>query len=225
MDTFIETLVKEIIARVENGDSVDGTVHAVSSLAGIRDPYTADHQHRVGVTAGFIAKEIGLSDWQVKGIYVAGLLHDVGKSAVPLKILNKPSKLTVDEFSIVKTHPQVGCDILKDIVFPWPVIQAIMQHHERLDGSGYPMGLSGYQIVLEARILGVVDVVDAMSYSRPYRSALGLEAALEEIKSKRDILYDAHIVNAYLKLLGQDALESGKTTSPAAVRQPSSATA
>jgi putative nucleotidyltransferase with HDIG domain len=217
MTTFIETISEDKVERSEFRDTLDGTIHAVSSLVGIRDPYTADHQQRVGVLAGFIAKEIGLSDWQVKGIYVAGLLHDIGKAAAPLEILNKPGKLSASEFDVVKNHSQVGYDILKEIDFPWSITEAILQHHERLDGSGYPRGLSGHEVILEARILGVVDVVDAMCYSRPYRPALGLEAALNEIRSGSGTRYDTHIVNACLKLLGQDTPESDKVVPAAAI--------
>jgi putative nucleotidyltransferase with HDIG domain len=166
--------------------------------------------------AGFIAKEIGLTDWQAKGIYVTGLLHDLGKAAVPLEILNKPDRLTAEEFNTIKAHCQTGYDLLKEIDFPWRVTEAILQHHERLDGSGYPRGLSGNEIILEARILGVTDVVDAMCYSRSYRPALGLEAALNEIKSRSGILYDAQIVDTCLTLLGHVTLELDKEK-PAAI--------
>ena len=155
--------------------AMDGVIHAVSLVVGTRDPYTAGHQRRVAELARAIAREMGLSEWQMMGIHVAGLLHDVGKVAVPSEILSKPGKINQYEFSIIKNHCQVGYDILQRIDFPWPVTRAVLQHHERLDGSGYPEGLSGEDIVLEARILGVADVVEAMSSHRPYRPALGLE--------------------------------------------------
>jgi putative nucleotidyltransferase with HDIG domain len=167
--------------------------------------------------AGFIAKEIGLTDWQAKGIYVAGLLHDIGKSAIPLEILNKPDKLSADEFNIIKTHCQVGYDILKDIDFPWSVTEAILQHHERLDGSGYPRKLTSRDIILEAKILGVTDVVDAMCYPRSYRPALGLDAALDEIRSRRGTLYDAKIVDTCLALIGEETPDIEKIKPLAAV--------
>jgi putative nucleotidyltransferase with HDIG domain len=217
MNTFIEAIKAQTQETINAGFALDSTIQKIASLVGIRDPYTADHQQRVGVLAGFIAKEIGLTDFQVKGIYVAGLLHDIGKAAIPLEILNKPGKLSASEFDVVKNHSQVGYDILKEIDFPWSITEAILQHHERLDGSGYPRRLSGHEVILEARILGVVDVVDAMCYSRPYRPALGLEAAVNEIRSGSGARFDAHIVDACLKLLGQDTPESDKIVPAAAI--------
>jgi putative nucleotidyltransferase with HDIG domain len=135
------------------------------------------------------------------GIHIAGLLHDVGKVAVPTEILSKPGKISQYEFSIIKNHPQVGYEILQKIDFPWPVTQAILQHHERMDGSGYPGGLRGEDIIIEARILGVADVVEAMSSHRPYRPALGLDSALGEIAKGRGTLYDPQVVDACLSIL------------------------
>jgi putative nucleotidyltransferase with HDIG domain len=217
MNSLIEAIKAQTQETIDAGYALDSTIQKVTSLVGFRDPYTADHQHRVGILAGFIGKEIGLTDWQVKGIYVTGLLHDVGKAAVPMEILNKPDKLTAEEFAEIKNHSQAGYDLLKDIDFPWRVAETILQHHERLDGSGYPRGLSGDKIILEARILGVADVVDAMCYARPYRSALGLDAAIDEIKSKSGILYDTRIVNAYLKLMGYATPEVEKQPSAVSI--------
>ena len=187
--------------------AMDGVIHAVSLVVETRDPYTAGHQRRVAELARAIAKEMELSEWQVMGIHVAGLLHDVGKVAVPSEILSKPGKITEMEFSIIKNHPRVGYNILKRIDFPWPVTKAVLQHHERLDGSGYPEGLTGDDIVLEARILGVADVVEAMSSHRPYRPAIGLENALEEISQASGILYDSEVVDACLSLLKKNKPE------------------
>ena len=187
--------------------AMDGVIHAVSLVVETRDPYTAGHQRRVAELARAIAQEMGLSEWQVMGIHVAGLLHDVGKVAVPSEILSKPGKITETEFNIIKNHCQVGYDILKRIDFPWPVTKAVLQHHERLDGSGYPEGLTGEDIVLEARILGVADVVEAMSSHRPYRPAIGLENALEEISRASGILYDTEVVDACLSLLKKNQPE------------------
>ncbi len=186
--------------------AIEGIIHAVSLVVGSRDQYTASHQRRVAELARTIAVEIGLTDWQVTGIYVAGLLHDVGKVSVPTEILTKPGKINASEFDIIKNHCRVGYDILRKINFPWPVTTAVLQHHERLDGSGYPQGLSGNDIILEARILGVADVVEAMSSHRPYRPALGLDIALEEISRGSGILYDADIVAACLKLLRKNKI-------------------
>lgn len=184
--------------------AMDGVIHAVSLVVETRDPYTAGHQRRVAELARAIAKEMGLSEWQIMGIYIAGLLHDVGKVAVPSDILSKPGKINENEFSIIKNHCQVGYEILRRIDFPWPVTKAVLQHHERMDGSGYPGGLSGEDIVLEARILGVADVVEAMSSHRPYRPAVGLDSALQEISQASGILYDPEVVEACLSLLRKD---------------------
>lgn len=187
--------------------AMDGVIHAMSLVVESRDPYTAGHQRRVAELAREIAKETGLSEWQTMGIFIAGLLHDVGKVSVPSEILSKPGKITASEFDIIKNHCRVGCDILQRIDFPWPVTRAILQHHERLDGSGYPQGLVGNDIIFEARILGVTDVVEAMSSHRPYRPALGLDSALAEIKQGSGILYDSDIVDACLRLLTKNEPE------------------
>jgi putative nucleotidyltransferase with HDIG domain len=190
--------------------AMEGVIHAVSLIIGSRDPYTAEHQRRVAALARSIAREIGLSDWQVTGVYIAGLLHDVGKASVPSEILAKSGKINDSEFDIIKNHCRVGYDILRKIDFPWPVTRAVLQHHERLDGSGYPEGISGNDIILEARILGVADVVEAMSSHRPYRPALGLDSALEEIKRHSGVLYDSGVVKACLRLFSEDELEFDK---------------
>jgi putative nucleotidyltransferase with HDIG domain len=181
--------------------AMDGIIHAISLVVETRDPYTAGHQRRVAELAQAIAEEMSLSEWQSLGIHVAGLLHDVGKIAVPSEILSKPGKINEYEFNIIKNHCRVGWEILQRIYFPWPVTKAVLQHHERLNGSGYPEGLSGRDILLEARILGVADVVEAMSSHRPYRPALGLSAALKEISQGSGVLYDAAVVAACLRLL------------------------
>ena len=184
--------------------TIEGVIHVVSLVVGSRDPYTASHQRRVAALARVIAREIGFTDWQVNGVYVTGLLHDVGKISVPSEILSKPGKINASEFNIIKSHCRVGHDILQKIDFPWPVTDVVLQHHERLDGSGYPDGLSGDDIIPEARILSVADVVEAMSSHRPYRPALGLEYALEEIKRGSGTLYDSDVVAACLRILGKN---------------------
>jgi putative nucleotidyltransferase with HDIG domain len=199
--------------------AMNGIIHAISQIVGSRDPYTAGHQRRVAELAREIAKEIGLSDWQTMGVFVAGLLHDVGKVSVPSEILSKPGKINSSEFDIIKNHCRVGYDILQRIDFPWPVTRSILQHHERLDGSGYPDGLAGNDIVLEARILGVADVVEAMSSHRPYRPALGLDSALAEIKQGSGILYDSKIVDACLKLLKKNEPEFDRIMAAAEASQ------
>ena len=180
--------------------TLEGTVHALTATAERRDPYTAGHQQRVTRLACAIAQEMGFPEEQIEGIRVAGLIHDIGKINVPAEILSKPGVLNEIEYPLIKAHPQTGHDILKTIEFPWPVAQIVLQHHERMDGSGYPAGLSGEEIIPEARILGVADVVEAMASHRPYRPARGLDKALEEISQNRGVLYDPEVVDACLKL-------------------------
>ncbi|MGB3342094.1 MAG: HD domain-containing phosphohydrolase [bacterium] len=180
--------------------SIIDTVHALASLVSKRDPYTSGHQERVTNLAIALAEEMGLTHEQIKGIQLAGLLHDIGKIAVPAEILSKPCKLTISEFAIIQTHPQIAYDILKGIDFPWSVAETVWQHHERLNGSGYPHHLEGTDIKLEARILGVADVVEAMTSHRPYRPALGINVALAEINKKQGVLYDRDVVCACLAL-------------------------
>ncbi len=180
--------------------AMDGIILAMVQTLEARDPYTAGHQRRVTLLARAIAQEMGINKDQLEGLRMAGMIHDIGKIYVPSEILSKPSKLTEAEFQIIKTHPQVGYDILKNIEFPYPVADIVLQHHEKLDGSGYPQGLSGKDILQEAKILCVADVVEAMSSRRPYRPALGIEKTLTEIKAKRGVLFDPEAVDACLKL-------------------------
>jgi len=175
-------------------------VRTLSTITKVKDPYTAGHQQRVTKLACAIATEMGLPDERIEGIYIAGLLHDIGKIAIPAEILNKPTELTEAESNLIKTHPQVGYDILKNIEFSEPIAQIVLQHHEMMDGSGYPQGLKGKEILLEARILAVADVVEAISSHRPYRPALGLDKALEEIAQNKGTLYDPKVVDTCLKL-------------------------
>ena len=184
--------------------TLKGTVDALSSAVETRDPYTAGHQKEVAKIACAVAEEMGLPEDLIEGLRVASLLHDIGKIKIPAEILSKPAILTDIEYELIKTHPQAGHEILKTISFPWPVGKIVLQHQERMDGSGYPNGLKGDEICLEARILGVVDVVEAMCSHRPYRGALGKERALEEIEKYRGTLYDENVVDACLKLFRED---------------------
>jgi PAS domain S-box-containing protein/putative nucleotidyltransferase with HDIG domain len=179
------------------------TVNALASTVEMKDPYTAGHQRWVTRLACAIAKEMNLSEEQIEGIRMAGLIHDIGKINIPAEILTKPGHLSEIQYNMVKIHPQVGCDILKEIKFPWPVAEIVQQHHERMDGSGYPQGFSGTEILLEARILAVADVVEAMASHRPYRAAHGVERALDEISRNKGTLYDPDVVDVCLKLFEQ----------------------
>lgn len=176
------------------------SINALGSALEIKDLYTSGHQKRVSDMGCQIARTMELSHDRITGIRLAGLVHDIGKLSIPSEILSKPSKLDELEFALVKRHPSIGFDILKHIPFPWPIAKIVLQHHERMDGSGYPQGLSGDKILLEARIIGVADVFEAMSSHRPYRPALGIEKALEEISKNKGILYDPDVVDACLML-------------------------
>jgi len=176
------------------------TIQAMVMTVEMRDAYTAGHQRRVTDLASAIARGLHLSGDEIDGIRMAGSIHDIGKIGVPAEILNKPVRLADMEFELIKTHPAIGYNILKEIKFPWPVAKIVLQHHERIDGSGYPDGLSGDDILIEARILAVADVVEALASHRPYRPALGIDKALEEIREKRGTLYDQEVVDTCLKL-------------------------
>jgi len=180
--------------------TLQGTVLALASAAERRDPYTAGHQRKVAQLACAIAREMGLNPEQIEGVRVIGLLHDIGKIAVPAEILTKPGKIAESEINLIKNHPEVGYEILKQVEFPWPVATAVLQHHERLDNSGYPGGLGGSEICLEARIIAVADVVEAMSSHRPYRSSLGINQALEEILQYKGVRYDPEVVDTCIAL-------------------------
>lgn len=189
--------------------TMNGIIQTIALIVEMRDPYTAGHQKRVGDLAAAIAAEMELSRERVEGVRIAGIIHDLGKIAVPAEILSKPGKLSVIEYNLVKMHPQVGFDMLKGIEFPWPLAQVVFQHHERMDGSGYPQGLKGKDIILEARITAVADVVEAMSSHRPYRPALGFSYAKEEIIKNKGILYDPAVVDACISVfeMGYKLLE------------------
>jgi len=179
---------------------LEETVATLAATVELKDPYTAGHQRRVSQLACAIAKELGLPEERIEGLRLAAVVHDIGKMAVPTEILSKPGHLNKLEFDMVKNHPTAGYELLKHIEFPWPVAKIVLQHHERLDGSGYPQGLKGEEILLEARILAVADVVEAMSSHRPYRAALGLEKALEEIERGKGTHYDPQVVDACVRL-------------------------
>jgi PAS domain S-box-containing protein len=188
-------------------ENLISTVHALASTVEMRDPYTAGHQRRATILACAIAEELDLAEERIEGIRMASLIHDIGKIMVPAEILSKPGSLTKLQYEIVKMHPSIAYDTLKEIKFPSPVAEIVSQHHERMDGSGYPHGVKGEEIMLEARILAVADVVEAMSSHRPYRPSLGIDKALEEISQNRGVLYDPDVVDACVRLFAEKGFE------------------
>ncbi len=193
--------LKESIGKLKR--MLDETVDTLGSALEKRDPYTAGHQRRVSRLSCSIAEEIGLSKDCIEGIRIAGLLHDIGKISTPTDILNKPSKLSVNEFNLIKEHSQTGSEILKNIESDHPIADIVLQHHERMNGTGYPQGIAGKDILLEARILAVADCVEAIDSHRPYRPALGRSAALGEISMNRGTLYDAQVADTCLRLFNE----------------------
>ena len=203
---FQNIYLEEQVARktAEIRQILNASIRSMAYMLEIRDPYTAGHQQRVAELACAIAEKLELSPATIDGIRIAGILHDVGKIRIPLSILSRSGQLLDAEYEMLKIHPQVSHDILKDIPFPWPVAQIVLQHHERLDGSGYPQGLKGDDIVKEARILAVADVTEANSSFRPYRPANGIGPALEKLAQKKGKQYDSDAVSACLALFAGD---------------------
>lgn len=184
-----------------------GTIKAISMAIELRDPYTAGHQQRVAELACAIGRELALGEDTLYGLRMASVLHDLGKIAVPSEILTRPGPLNELEYGIIKNHVQTGYDILKKIEFPWPLAEIVKQHHERVDGSGYPNGLSGNEIMFEAKILAVADVFETIASHRPYRPSLGVNRAIEELSANKGILYDEDVVNACLYLVEEKKFE------------------
>ena len=193
-------ITKHKISEERLKKTMDAAIDTMSKIVEAKDPYTAGHQRNVSQIATFIAREMKLPQDKIEGIKIASLIHDIGKISVPTELLNKSITLSDIEFNLIKDHSQIGYDILKSIDFFYPVAQIVLQHHERLDGTGYPNSLKGDEIILEAKILGVADVVEAMSSHRPYRPSLGIDKALEEISKNKAILYDSKVVDACLKI-------------------------
>ena len=191
--------------------AISTTIQVLVSALEARDPYTAGHQSRTANLACAIATEMGLTENIIEGIRMAGIIHDIGKLSIPAEILAKPTKLTNLEFSLIKDHPQIGYEMLKDVESPWPLAPIVHQHHERINGTGYPKNLAGDAIILEARILAVADVVEAMASHRPYRASLGIETALEEIEKNKGILYDEIVANACLRLFREKKYQFPRT--------------
>jgi putative nucleotidyltransferase with HDIG domain len=197
-----------VIINKQLKSSLMKTVEVAMKLSEMRDPYTAGHERRVAEIAVAISAELGFDTERQQGMRVAGYLHDIGKIIIPAEILAKPGKLNDIEYSLVKYHVQAGYDAIKDVDFPWPVAEVVFQHHERLDGTGYPRGLKGEEIIIEARILSVADVVESMTSHRPYRAELGIEKALAEIERGSGITYDATVVDACIKLFRENGFKT-----------------
>jgi PAS domain S-box-containing protein len=201
----VENELKQTLERLRK--SLIGTIQAMSLMVETRDPYTAGHQKRVSRLARAIAQEMALPNNVVDIIRMGGIIHDIGKISIPAEILSKPTNLTDVEFSLIKVHSQAGYDVLKDVGLPYPAAEMVLQHHERLDGSGYPLGLKNGEILLEAQIIAVADVVEATSSSRPYRPARGIDVALKEIEKNRGVLYNSEVVEACLKLFREQGFK------------------
>jgi PAS domain S-box-containing protein len=191
--------------------AVGTTIQVMASAVEARDPYTAGHQIRSADLARAIASEMGISQDKIGGIRMAGSIHDIGKLSIPAEILSKPTKLSEIEFSLIKEHARKGYEMLKDVESPWPLAEIVYQHHERMDGSGYPRNLKGDDILMEARILSVADVVEAMASHRPYRAGLGIDAALNEIEKNRGIFYDVAVADACLRLFRDKGFKLERT--------------
>jgi len=207
VDSVTGKLIRQRFLKALHKTVGCNTMEALARVVEFRDPYTAIHQQRVAQLACAIADDMGLPEDEITGLRLAGLIHDIGKVHVPAEILCNPGRLSEPEFNIIKMHPTLGYEVLKDLDLPWPIAQIIHQHHERIDGSGYPLGLSGEDILLEARILSVADVVEAMASHRPYRPSLGLDYALHEILKNKGKLYDPNVVDACLRVFGELAFE------------------
>ena len=202
----LEELINERTIELKNSYNklergFQGTIELISKITELRDPYTSGHQIRVAKLASAIAREMGLSEDMIEAVHIASLVHDIGKINVPQEILSKPGILSDLEMRIIQIHPQAGYSILNEIDFPWPIAEIVLQHHEHVDGSGYPQGLKADEIVIEARIICVADVIEAMSSHRPYRAVLGLEEALSEITENEGVLYDTDVVSACKKVI------------------------
>jgi HD-GYP domain-containing protein (c-di-GMP phosphodiesterase class II) len=194
----IEEEIQRILENLRKSFST--IIQVLVSAVEVRDPYTSGHQTRSADLARAIATEMGLPQEKIEGIRMAGSIHDIGKLSIPSDILSKPTKLSELEFSLIKEHSRKGYEMLKDVESPWPLAEIVYQHHERMDGSGYPRNLKGAEMLIEARILAVADVVEAMASHRPYRAGLGIDAALSEIEKNRGIFYDDAVADACLRL-------------------------
>lgn len=217
-DAYEAILLKHEQQAFKAQQGMEQTIGAISSIVSSRDPYTAGHQNQVARIACDIARRLGMNSHDLTGLRLAALVHDVGKVHIPLQILCKPTSLTALEFELIKTHPREGYNILKDLDLPWPLAKMVLQHHESMDGSGYPDGVSGDEILLASRVLTVADIVESMTSARPYRAALGLDAALKEITRLRGSKLDPDVVDACLAHFEESGLVGN-------IQQPDSETA
>jgi HD-GYP domain-containing protein (c-di-GMP phosphodiesterase class II) len=217
---YFEGLIEDITIRKQTEEQLHQTLESLRKAVGTtiqvlvsavesRDAYTAGHQSRSADLACAIATEMGITPYKIEGIRMAGIIHDIGKLSIPVEILSKPSKLSDIEFALIKQHSRSGYEMLKDVESPWPLAEIVYQHHERMNGSGYPRNLKGDEIIMEARIMAVADVMEAMASHRPYRPALGIEAALEEIEKNKGILYDNVVADTCLKLFREKRYQLG----------------
>lgn len=200
----LEALVDIRTAKLQ--ETLDNFVPVIALIVESRDPYTAGHQSRVAEFACIIAKEMGLPEDRIKGIRMAASIHDLGKISIPSEILSKPSRLSALEFELIKTHPDVGYDILKNIEFSWPIADIVRQHHERIDGSGYPLGLTGGDLLIESKIIAVADTIEAMASHRPYRVAFEINSAVQEIGRNRGKHFDSEVVDACLSAIEKQTI-------------------
>jgi putative nucleotidyltransferase with HDIG domain len=184
-----------------------GTIEAITKTVETRDPYTAGHQKKVANIAKEIARDMGLSRDVIESVNLAGQIHDLGKIAIPSEILNKPGRINEIEFALIKTHSEMGYEIMKNIDFPWPIADIVLQHHEKIDGNGYPRGLKGDEILIQARIIAVADVLEAMASHRPYRAALGLDAAFDELKKNSGTHFDPEVVASCIRIFKEKNFE------------------
>lgn len=203
-------LAKERLSLADSqkhvADTLTASVAAMVTAIGVRDPYTAGHENRVATIAAAIGREMGWDEDRLQGLRLAALVHDIGKIAIPSQILTKPTRLSPAEYAMVKEHPEIGYNIMKGVPFTWPVADMVRQHHEKLDGSGYPLGLKGDEILLESRVLAVADMVEAMASDRPYRRSRGLEFALKQVESEAGTLLDPEVVRICCKLFREKHL-------------------
>jgi len=198
----LEKELKQSYKKLQN--IIEGIAYIIMKVVEIRDPYFTGHQQRVSKLATAIAQEMKLPKDKIEGVRFASLVHDVGKVNLPTEIVSKPSKLSEVEFNFIKNHPRIGYDILKKVDFPWPIAEIVFQHQEKIDGSGYPRGLKGDEILIESKIISVADFVEAMSSHRPYRPALGIDKALEEISKNKGVLYDPKVVDICIRVFKEE---------------------